>query len=290
MVWWLLWGTIIGIGAYFHAYVLQTAIYGGIFIVLSVFSTHSTDREDTKRQVVGFLGCLLTVLLFIMPGYLFFISDDSYRYELFQYGGNIWSVTATGMGWPVHRYLPQSLLLIIFTVVGTGITLSQHRSDSRLVSLLLSLPCIIITIFLMNMMKGYWYLPRQLIHLQTTIGLGVPRLLDGYAFSKGNARALTDRLQQLSGDKNVVYIQPAYEMKLYEFDAATTTSNTFVAVLRPATWEEILEPTTDFRRQYLIAPPSYIANHIFQLSSAGYRPLLEPPTDEGYLRSLWGRP
>lgn len=330
---WLMWGVAMGIGGYFHPYVLLTTSYGGIFILFSLARCGHAPRGQRRRLLFGFLSGITVALLLFIPGYLFFVSGDNYRYELFQYGGTFWTVTASGLGWPIHRYLPHALALMILTGIGVTVTLGARRRDLQLMALLAGVPLMVMVIFLIVLIQGYWYLPRQLIHLQPVVlifaaigcgfmgeqlgrrmsrtvaqpsllastlaallvaiavTLGAPRLVDGYAFPKGNGRALTEHLLALSSDRAIVYVEPGYEMKLYEFyavAAGSTGNDAWVASLRPAVLEDLLTPM-DTGYQYLIAPPAYIADHLSQLRAAGYRPLLEAP-ERGYLRSLWGRP
>lgn len=65
------------------------------------------------------------------------------------------------------------------------------------------------------------------------------------------------------------------------------SSEALSAALRAVNLEEMTgKPDT----QYLLASPAFISENMKQLVAAGYRPLVETPTGDGYLRSLWYRP
>lgn len=329
---WGLWGVVVGIGAYFHLFVLLNAVLGGLFLFFAHLSGYYACQRRTLRLTISFILGFCGILLLVAPGYLYFAAQDSFQYPMFQFGGTIWTVTATGMGWPIHRHLVQPALLILLTTIGVAVTLVRLRNNPGLMALLIGVPCIISAIFLMNLIRGYWYIPRQLLHLQpmiliftaigcceiadrvgwlifqacrqaqrlamgvtilmigVTVTAGVPQLLSGYAFPRGNARILTDALLNQLETTNIIHVQPANEIVLYQFYAAIALrgdSEALIASLRPAHWEDtIQEPGA----QYLLAPPAFIAENTAQLTVAGYRPLLEAPAEDGYLRSLWYRP
>jgi uncharacterized membrane protein len=334
---WLKWVVVMVVGTYFHLYTLLTAAYGGVFILLSAVRHCTNAGEHVVRPLLIFIGCLAGILVLLIPGYLFFISQDAYRYDLLEFGGTVWRVTVTGLGWPIHRYPSQATLLMFLTGVGIIGVLVRRRSERRLLTCLLGLPFIVAIIFLVDVINGYWYLPRQIIHLQpivlifTSIGclfigkqivqripdrlvwqryspmgvaaiflmiifiLGTPRLLDGYALPKGNGRIITQLLIEVANDDTIIYVNPEHEVRLYTYYAnilspSSSSRDALTAALRPATCNDALESVTESSHQYLIAPPSHVNPRLSQLHVAGYTPLLESPSNDGYLRSLWGRP
>lgn len=329
---WGLWGIATVIGAYFHLYVLLNVVFGGTFLLFARFSGNCAYRNRVLRLSLRLIVGISIVAVLVMPGYLVFASKDSFRYEMFQYGGSIWTVTATGLGWPIHRYFLQSALLMFFTGGGVAIAFARQRNNLGLMALLVGVPCIVVAVLLMNLVRGYWYLPRQLLHLQPLVlifaafgccvvsvfvgrlirhqlgqaertvsivaafliliivATGATRLHDNYAYPKGNARELTQVLLAQYSKPAMVYVEPAYEMKVYAFYAAiiqADSSEALSAALRAVNLEEMTgKPDT----QYLLASPAFISENMKQLVAAGYRPLVETPTGDGYLRSLWYRP
>ena len=330
---WLLWVTMTAIGAYFHLYVLWTVLFGVAFVALSMLNRHRSAAQLSGATLLGFATSVALVGLLVAPGYLYFVGGDDVRYTLFEFGGNVWSVTAAGFGWQMERYPILSIVLITLTVAGAIVAIVRRHTEIELMALLFGLPLIVAAIFLVDLWQGYWYLPRQLLHLQpilaifTAIGChfvaamiaglvaqgsadsapaisvatalivvvtaiaSVPRILDGYAFAKGNGRPLVEMLTERS-DAATIYVHPGHEVKVYLYYAMAglPATESLLAALKPVDWDDILAVDAPIGRTYVLAPPTEISVHKEQLLAAGYRPILEPVVDGGYQRSLWGMP
>lgn len=168
--WWLLWGAAMVVGAYFHIYVLWTAFFGFAYLTISI-KDHGIASKLSTSSVTSFVMTLVLIFLLVLPGYRYFVAEDSFTYELFQFGGNLWSITAGGLGWQFDRSPVQSMLLGLLTVIGCVVAPAKYRTNTRLMALLFGIPLIICAILLADTIQGYWYLQRQLIHLQPIVQL-----------------------------------------------------------------------------------------------------------------------
>lgn len=165
---WVVYVVVTSFGTYFHPYAMFSALGGAIYAILP---SRLTGVDRTTRLYFA-LACVAIGVLFL-PGYWAFGSHQDYNYDMLQWGGTIWSNTRQGLNWTTvagDRPLLAILLdrfNVIFVLVGMAAALLRWKRYPWLLSLLGGLVLSIAAIVLSSYLKGYWYLPRQLLHLGT---------------------------------------------------------------------------------------------------------------------------
>ena len=98
---WLVYSLVSAIGAYFHPYVLLSALNG--FLYLAFFrETPSTDY----KKIISLCASALVSVILSLPGYLVFGGGQEFHYELFQWGEFLFLIFY-GLGWrAMHSLRP----------------------------------------------------------------------------------------------------------------------------------------------------------------------------------------
>jgi uncharacterized membrane protein len=178
---WFVYSFVTAIGAYFHPYVLLNALNG--FLYLTFF--RETPSINYKKIIALSVGTLLSGILFL-PGYLIFGGRQKFHYELFQWGEPLFMIFY-GLGWRAMHYCEPTfgmweLLNVGFVVAGLLSVIMKYQKNRLLLCMVIGAFMQIGLIILMDWMKGYWFLPRQLVYLIPTmiilIVVGYVSLLD----------------------------------------------------------------------------------------------------------------
>ena len=201
---WAAFGAAALVGAYFHPFVLTAPVNGAVYFLLAG-ALRPANRVALRRFV---LTSLLVGLLFL-PGYLVFGAHQQYDFDTFQFSGSLPQVILSGLDWTTTLYNASGALAkvwlwanVAFAALGLLVLLARRRALP--LSLVLGAALTIGLIVAAVRLRGYWLLPRQLLHLSqvgiflTAVGLGgAARGLTGWIGDAGRRRAV--RLALLMG-------------------------------------------------------------------------------------------
>ena len=201
---WAAFGAAALVGAYFHPFVLTAPVNGAVYFLLTGVA-RPANRVALRRFV---LTSLLVGLLFL-PGYLVFGAHQQYDFDTFQFSGSLPQVILSGLDWTTTLYNASGALAkvwlwanVAFAALGLLGLLARRRALP--LSLVLGAALTIGLIVAAVRLRGYWLLPRQLLHLSqvgiflTAVGLGgAARGLTGWIGDAGRRRAV--RLALLMG-------------------------------------------------------------------------------------------
>ena len=201
---WAAFGAAALVGAYFHPFVLTAPVNGAVYFLLAG-ALRPANRVALRRFV---LTSLLVGLLFL-PGYLVFGAHQQYDFDTFQFSGSLPQVILSGLDWTTTLYNASGALAkvwlwanVAFAALGLLVLLARRRALP--LSLVLGAALTIGLIVAAVRLRGYWLLPRQLLHLSqvgiflTAVGLGgAARRLTGWIGDAGRRRAV--RLALLMG-------------------------------------------------------------------------------------------
>ena len=201
---WAAFGAAALVGAYFHPFVLTAPVNGAVYFLLAG-ALRPANRVALRRFV---LTSLLVGLLFL-PGYLVFGAHQQYDFDTFQFSGSLPQVILSGLDWTTTLYNASGALAkvwlwanVAFAALGLLGLLARRRALP--LSLVLGAALTIGLIVAAVRLRGYWLLPRQLLHLSqvgiflTAVGLGgAARRLTGWIGDAGRRRAV--RLALLMG-------------------------------------------------------------------------------------------
>ena len=323
---WGLFVVITSVGAYFHPFVLLATVNGFFYLVI---------RRAGIAKWQPFLLSGVVVALLFLPGYWQFGGQESFAYPLVQWGGSVERIAATGLGWLAPYYCagcPRfgwwEVMVIGFALVGVVSTLAHWKGNRALAALMAGVPVQVGLILLANVVKGYWFLDRQLIHLLPVmimlsaagasslvdylsprlvphrwrqyllVGImaafslaAIPRLSTYYAFPKGNGRLLATALLERNEPDAPVFVLPGHEGKIYEFyfeQMGAPAERT--AALQGTDWEALAGAVAETPgSSYLIAPAVLSAEQEALLERLGFAPLVEPDRAGSGLRILFVR-
>jgi hypothetical protein len=185
------------------------------------------------------------------------------------------------------------ILNIGFAVAGLLSVIRQYQKNTFLLSMVIGAFMQIGIIILMDLMKGYWFLGRQLVYLMPTLVIltavgcvslsdymsrlfnapavkhwcaliiitlftlsSVPRLADYYRFTKSTGREIVSKLVEGHREGEPVFVMPAYEEVIYRFYLAQThKGQNTMNELRPCRWESLPSAIKGLSKTaYLIIP------------------------------------
>ena len=186
---WLAWGIATLAGAYFHPFVL-TSVAGGAVYYLLAGPLRPANRAGLRRFVVS---AALVGLLFL-PGFLVFGGREQYAFDPFEWSQSLDRVILSGLDWTNAFFDATWTAARVWAwanaaFAALGLIILWRRPDrvtpfSLVIGALLSIGLIVAAVLL----RGYWLLPRQLLHL-TQVGIILAAI--GVA---GSVEALTGRL------------------------------------------------------------------------------------------------
>lgn len=179
------------IGAYFHPYVLLS-IFNGCGALLF----WQLPPARIPRMFVALLSCGLILAILFIPGYEYFGAHQSFRYNLLQWGSSMPDVIFQGLGWLTPPYAENTprfgmweLLNVIFATLGFLWICVEYKKYGLVLGFLLGTICQILLIISGDVVKGYWFTARQLIHLAPVPmilvaigGVNLPNLLNRLPF------------------------------------------------------------------------------------------------------------
>ncbi len=162
---WLLAGTALVVGSYFHAYVLLALVVAGA--ALLVAPPAGAARRPTW---LGLGATALAAGLLFAPGFWYFSHGQQFGYDLWQYGGSLDRVVGQGLGWLAIGFSDSTPifglwegLLIAGLVLGLSACLLAPRRQRRLLALAGAAVAQIALILAADAVKSYWFLGRQLL-------------------------------------------------------------------------------------------------------------------------------
>ena len=235
---------ITSIGAYFHPFVLLSLLNGYVYLLLDL-----RDRR-TKRNVLQLAVLSIVIFAMFLPGYLYF-DRPKMPFLVLEFGGSLFDSIARGIGWDLT---PLGVVLGLLGIIGLlSLRLRDRIIVATVVATMIQIPIIIAAVYI----KGYWFAPRQIVHLLpvfsmlTAIGLvtlfsHIPRstglsrtnafgygatgvltalifmltashLSDYYRWNKSNGREVAYQIAQESRAKSCILIAPGYETVIYQF-------------------------------------------------------------------------
>lgn len=177
---WVLFGIATAIGAYFHPYVLLTAVFGAIYLVLDTIQHHAIQR----RAWLGLIVATTFIGLTFLPGYLIFGSSGATVVDPLQWAGTMQRFLLGGLDWtnkvntePAATATAWAWMNLLFIGLGLLAIVRERPRYRLLTSLLIGATVIILLIILSTLISDYWLLSRQIVHLSPilmiTAALGV---------------------------------------------------------------------------------------------------------------------
>ncbi len=182
---WVLFGLVAAVGAYFHPYVLLTAVFGAVYLLMIALR----DRAIDRRAWIGLISTTLILGAVFLPAYLYFGTQQTYEFEALQWTGTWDRFLLGGLDWTNRINTAPTTLATVWAVtnlllMGAGLwrVLSQRPRNLMVISLVLSLFLSTALIVITTVARGYWLLPRQIIHLSPVLmilaAIGVVWLAD----------------------------------------------------------------------------------------------------------------
>ncbi len=323
---WLIYVTVTGIGAYFHPYVLFTAINGVAYLLLN----HRASLRKGSKVFGQLVLSSLSLALIFLPGYLYFAGNENFQYDLLPWGGTILNNVRIGMGWRSVSYSPTlpvheawHWVLVVLSILGIITVFARFARNSTLIAFVIGSVLQIGVILLADWVKGYWFTYRQLIHLApvfmilAAIGLDsaisyVQRsevqkkillilslillsvavfssLTTYYSFEKSNGRLVTDYLLQTYQSPLPVYIIPGYEEKIYRWYLLQHESDRgILEKIVPLDWDTLtLKKNESQSASYLLLPVILSTEEQGTLSQLGYHQVYKPAGNWRGSRAVW---
>ena len=221
---WVAYGAATLVGAYFHPFVLTAPVNGAVYFLLAGI-TRPANRVALRRFVAA---SALAGLLFV-PGFLFFGAHQQYDFATFEFSESLSRVILSGLDWTTTLYDTAGSLAtawlwgnVVFAALGLLLLLARRRALP--LSLALGAVASVGLIVAAVLSRGYWLLPRQLLHL-TQVGIflvavgmvGAARGLTGWMGDAGRRRAA--RVALLVG--LALFVAAAARQELGRFYATT---------------------------------------------------------------------
>jgi len=334
---WLIFVSVTALGSYFHPYVLLVVINGFLYLCFTGFLS--------KRNIVKWRDLLTSSIVSgvaFLPGYLYFGAHQKFNYELLMWSDSLIKGIARGLTllpFPYPRAAPDfgiwELLIIFLTAIGV-ITISKYSYHRYSLAIYLGVIIQIGVIIFANLIKGYWFASRQLIHMAPVIfiltALGAvsfveygskmlarllsvdricvrkipalmyllllcslllaatPRIIDCYAFPKGNGEQIATSLLETYQKDNPIWVIPGYEEKIYHLYVLVqnnTKGESVIRSLRPVNWDELLEYVPQYKnRTYIVVPSNLTDDQYKYLQEQNFRILVDSETKWGWNRLL----
>jgi hypothetical protein len=180
---WVIFVLVTSVGIYFHPYVLLVLVSGFLY----AFLNNGFSKKLSKELLILSVITIILGLVFL-PGYLYFGAGEDFTHELFQWTESFARGLFLGLGWlsfPYTKTTPAfgiwEWVSVIFTLVGLAVIVKQAPKNKLLISAAGGAFIQILLIVLANWVKGYWFAPRQVIHLAPMImiitALGIETML-----------------------------------------------------------------------------------------------------------------
>jgi hypothetical protein len=312
---WLLALALAALGSYFHPYVLLVFVTGGALLLAC-----PPAPAERRAAWLGLIGTALAAGLAFAPGYLAFGARQQFDYDLWEFGGSFVSVMAQGLGWTALGYANATprfglyeTLLFGGTLLGGLVALVQPRRHAALLALAVAAGAQVLLIFAADVVRGYWFLSRQLLAAAPLLfplaGLGL--VAAAQAVGRALARPAAGRLalaglvglltvgaavdlswyyaypRTTTGDiaallaahhqpGQPVYIISPSELELYRFQLSRQAGGAAVRPdLHPLTWDELPALPAASGPTYLAFSARPTAAHLALVSALGFTPLLD---------------
>jgi len=295
---WLVYGFVTAIGTYFHPYVLLSAFNG--FLYLTFF--RETSSINYKKIITLSTSTFLCGILFLC-WYFYFGVLQKFEWDAFLW--NPLLIVLTGFGWlsmgqPEPIFGIWEFLSVAGVVTGLLSVIMKYKKNRLLLSMVIGTFIQIGIIFLLNWIKGYLFLPRQLVHFIPTmiilVAIGyvslsdyisrlikrpfakplcallviafitlssVPRLKDYYQSIKSSGRGISYKLREIHRAGEPVFIIPGGDIGPYFFYLVQLQKgqNTIFKEFRPSDWPQLSAAVTGITKTtYLIAPIPLISS------------------------------
>jgi len=165
---WLGYVVITSLGIYFHIYVILTVFTGAVWLLLT--ERPAQPEPGRRRPITEFLVSAGLVSVAFAVGYLLFGATQSFDRPLLQLQPSLLQGIIQGLGgWPLN-YQPTPGAAYLWGILGGGLSLvglfsSLRQPRSWVSGLIWSSALQIALIILMDWIKHYWFLYRQLLEL-----------------------------------------------------------------------------------------------------------------------------
>lgn len=161
---WALFALFCVIGAYFHIFVLLSVVNGFIWILFRF-------RKQTLKDMTScFLVSTLAICLAVLPGYLYFGSQQKFNYPLLLWSDSLLKEIALGLGWCELPFVMRPNLgsvwyLLCMGLSLVGLVIVVRTFSIGLITLLVSSVLQTFLVISADIAKGYWFVYRQLLFL-----------------------------------------------------------------------------------------------------------------------------
>lgn len=304
---WVLFWLAYTIGAYFHIFVLLSAINGFAWAFFSV------GKERLKTVLPRFLGSAFAAFLVVLPGYLYFGLHQKFNYPLLLWGNSFPKEIALGLGWCELPFRSQPNIGLVWYLICLGLFLvgliaAIRQLSIRLIALLVSGVVQILLVISADLAKGYWLAYRQLLFLhpvtllvssvgfyiilnsiqriknfgripvRVLLGLliiaSLLSLRDYFQWPKSEARQIGEYIvANWKSANDVILVTPEYQEKVYRFYLQYIFQRPDIATrIRSIAMERLFE-TIPEERVFLIVIKNLSEQRISQLLQMGFSPV-----------------
>jgi hypothetical protein len=273
--------------------------------------------NNKKRQLSHSfaLGGLFTAFSATLLGYLYFGDHQKFNYPLLPWGGSLFQEIALGLGWRELPFTPRpnigcSWYILCFSSFLIGLMRSLKQGNKSVMALMISSLIQIFIIITADLLKGYWFVYRQILFLHpamlvvSSIGLlavvqilkqckkiiitrwlavgligvlllsGFPAQANYYQWCKSDARWISEYLYRNWDPGEAVLVVPGYQEKLYRYYLQYVYSRPDIASwIYPSEVEDITEGRLDVDDGFLIVVGELSSNNewVAQLSKIGFK-------------------
>ncbi|MGB9591430.1 MAG: hypothetical protein ACPL1K_02820, partial [Candidatus Kryptoniota bacterium] len=247
---WLLFASVLAIGAYFQIFVALSVVNGIVWTLLNW-------RMLRKQGLLLMIGSSVGAFFAVLPGYLYFGAHQRFNYSLLYWGNSLLKEIGQGLGWFEPPYASgmtlgqgwYSICLGLFLIGAMVAVVQRHR---EMIALLISGIVQTIVVIIADLIKGYWFVFRQILFLHpfallvSSTGLlicleplghvgakgkflrsfvvlalvvaSVPALIDYFQWPKSEARRMSEYiLTGCSQSECKILVAPSYQEKVYRF-------------------------------------------------------------------------
>jgi len=309
---WGLFTLVFMIGGYFHIFALLSVLNGIMWIILRY-----SKGERNHSTVVHFLASLAIASTIIIPGYLYFGSHQQFDYPLLPWNHSLLQEVAFGLGWCELPFTlttgpGQVWYIISFGLFLIGVIVCLRNREKVMIAFLLSSVMQICIIVLADILKGYWFAYRQILHLLpwtllvsamgasafvkalrdvgkvnekhkpwlTHVLMGallltnIPALIDYYQWTKSDARQISEYLSTNWSPGTIILVAPGYQEKVYRYYLQYVFKKPdMVALIHPSELSYIIDARAGVNDTFLIVIENLSDVELTQLSQIGFDPI-----------------
>ncbi len=182
---WLLFFVVTLVGIYFHIYVYLVVVIG-----YSILFFRFLTKNPIRRQfiILSILSGLL--FIFLLPAYFYFGTGLPVNFELLAHDKILWVPILKAIQWQPSKFIPTDVpvfgpweaINIIFGICGLFYLVKDLKTRQPMMALVIGSLVQIGLILAADIIKTYWFIPRQLLQIAPfmiiTASYGLFRLFD----------------------------------------------------------------------------------------------------------------